>query len=71
MNKSLIDLRIGKVAKVVSINIKDQRVKQHLLDIGLTVGCKVIMKKRAPSGDPVVIENSIGWKPKLWKIYII
>lgn len=53
---NLFDLKIGQSAKVLEINIKEPDLKIHLLEMGLTPGTKVIIKKLSPFGEPVVIE---------------
>ena len=52
---SLSELKIGQTAVVKSINIANKDVKRHLLDMGLTKGTSVTMKKIAPMGDPIDI----------------
>lgn len=52
---SLSELKIGQTAVVKSINIANKNVKRHLLDMGLTKGTKVSIKKIAPMGDPIDI----------------
>lgn len=52
---SLSELKIGQTAVVNSINIKNKDVKRHLLDMGLTKGTRVSIKKIAPMGDPIDI----------------
>lgn len=52
---SLSELKIGQTAVVRSINITNKNVKRHLLDMGLTKGTKVSIKKIAPMGDPIDI----------------
>ena len=37
------------------INIANKDVKRHLLDMGLTKGTNVTIKKIAPMGDPIDI----------------
>ena len=49
-------LNLGQEATITSINIKDKKIKRHLLDMGLTCGTKIKIKKIAPTGDPMVIE---------------
>lgn len=51
----LSELKIGQTAVVKSINITNKNVKRHLLDMGLTKGTKVSIKKIAPMGDPIDI----------------
>ena len=48
-------LNLGQEAIITSINIKDKKIKHHLLDMGLTCGTKIRIKKMAPTGDPIDI----------------
>ena len=52
----LSELKVGQVAKVISLDVKNKETKRHLLDMGLTRGVKVKVKKKAPMGDPIDIE---------------
>lgn len=52
---ALSELKIGQTAVVKSINITNKDVKRHLLDMGLTKGTNVSIKKIAPMGDPIDI----------------
>ncbi len=54
-NCSLSELKIGQTAVVKSINIVNKDIKRHLLDMGLTKGTNVTIKKIAPMGDPIDI----------------
>ena len=54
-NCSLSELKIGQTAVVKSINIVNKDVKRHLLDMELTKGTNVTIKKIAPMGDPIDI----------------
>lgn len=51
----LSNLKIGQKAKIISINVNDKAIKRHLLDMGLTRGTIVQIKKIAPMGDPIDI----------------
>lgn len=53
---NLSELRIGQSAIVIKINLVDKKIKRHLLDMGLTIGVKVRVKKIPPIGDPIDIE---------------
>lgn len=53
---SLADLKIGQAAVVKRLNVKDKKVRRHLLDMGITRDVKVKIKKIAPMGDPISIE---------------
>lgn len=52
----LSDLKIGQRAKVLGIHMDKPDVRRHLLDMGITKGTEVLIKKVAPMGDPVDIE---------------
>lgn len=54
--KTLSQLKVGQKAIVKKLNIDDRAVKRHLLDMGLTRGVKVEIKKVAPMGDPIDIK---------------
>ena len=53
---NLSDLKVGQEAKVLKLDVKNKEIRRHLLDMGLTRGVKVRIKKIAPLGDPVDIE---------------
>lgn len=55
-NCTLGDLKIGQKAKVVSLNFSNKEIKRHLLDMGVTRGVQVEIKKIPPMGDPIDIE---------------
>ncbi len=52
----LVDLQKGQVAKVLGLHNDNPSVKRRLLDMGITTGVEVKVKKFAPLGDPVDIE---------------
>lgn len=52
----LDQLKVGQIAKVTRINIQNKEVRRHLLDMGVTRGVKIKVKKIAPMGDPIDIE---------------
>ena len=52
----LSEMKVGQKAKVVSLNIKNKEIRRHLLDMGLTRGVEIKIKKIAPMGDPIDIE---------------
>ena len=56
MIKTLDKLKVGQKCQVVSIDIKDKQRKRHLLDMGVTRGVNIKIKRIAPMGDPVSIE---------------
>jgi len=54
--KTLSQLKVGQKAIVKKLNIDDRAIKRHLLDMGLTRGVEVEVKKIAPMGDPIDIK---------------
>ncbi len=52
----LSDLKIGQRAKVLGLHLDKPEVRRHLLDMGITKGTEILIKKIAPMGDPVDIE---------------
>jgi Fe2+ transport system protein FeoA len=49
-------LAIGKKAKIINIDSAgDQRIKRRLRDMGIIKGEIVLLKKKAPLGDPLEI----------------
>lgn len=53
---TLADLKLGQCAKVKKLNIPNKPIKKHLLDMGVTRGVEVTVKKIAPMGDPIDIQ---------------
>ena len=51
----LSELNPGEEAEVVKLEIEDRKLKRHLLDMGLTRGVVVGIKKKSPMGDPIDI----------------
>ena len=56
MIKTLDKLKVGQRCQVVSIDITDKQRKRHLLDMGVTRGTTIKIKRIAPMGDPISIE---------------
>ena len=52
----LSDLKVGQIGKVIEIKINEPEIKRHLLDMGITKGTKILIKKISPMGNPVDIE---------------
>ncbi|MCI8273504.1 MAG: ferrous iron transport protein A [Clostridia bacterium] len=52
---NLSDLKVGQKAKVIKINEDNRVVRRHLLDMGITRGVEIMIKKIAPMGDPIDI----------------
>lgn len=53
---NLSELKIGQKAKIINLKISDRAVRRHLLDLGITRGTTVEIKKIAPMGDPIDIK---------------
>ena len=52
--KSLRDVKIGETAKVVKLH-GEGAVKRRIMDMGLTRGVEVFVRKVAPLGDPLEV----------------
>lgn len=52
----LSDLKKGQVGKVIGLHNENKALRRRLLDMGITNGVEVKVKKFAPLGDPVDIE---------------
>lgn len=50
--KTLRDVKVGETVKVVKLH-GDGAVKRRIMDMGLTKGTEVFVRKVAPLGDPV------------------
>lgn len=53
---SLSNLKKGQKGKVLSLDIQDRHMRRKLLDMGITEGVRIKIKKIAPLGDPIDIE---------------
>lgn len=51
----LSDLKVGQKAKVLKLNEENKAIRRHLLDMGITRGVEITIKKIAPMGDPIDI----------------
>ena len=52
MEKTLDRFEIGDVGTVKRVSAEGQ-IKRRLFDMGITPGAEVMMRKRAPLGDPI------------------
>lgn len=52
--KTLRDVKIGESAKVKSLS-GEGPVRKRLMDMGITPGAQIVVRKVAPLGDPVEI----------------
>lgn len=62
---TLKELRPGQSARVVRIHAQGA-LKRRIMDMGITKGCEVLLRKVAPLGDPVEI-NLRGYELTLRK----
>ena len=53
---NLSELKIGQKAIVKNLNFENKEIRRHLLDMGVTRGAYVKIKKVAPMGEPIDIE---------------
>ena len=52
--KTLRDVKVGETAKVVKLH-GEGAVKRRIMDMGITKGVEVYVRKVAPLGDPIEI----------------
>ena len=51
---TLKDAEVGSTVKVVKLH-GEGALKKHLMDMGITKGCQIYIRKVAPLGDPIEI----------------
>ena len=52
--KTLRDADVGSTVTVVKLH-GEGALKRHIMDMGITKGCRIYVRKVAPLGDPVEI----------------
>ena len=52
--KTLKNVNVGETAKVVKIN-GEGKVKRRIMDMGITKGVEIYVRKVAPLGDPIEV----------------
>ena len=52
--KTLKDAKVGETVKVVKLT-GEGAVKRHIMDMGITKGVDIYIRKVAPLGDPVEV----------------
>ena len=52
--KTLRDVKVGETAKVVKLH-GEGAVKRRIIDMGITKGVEVYVRKLAPLGDPIEV----------------
>lgn len=65
MQKTVDKLKPGERSRVVSLGSAGA-VRRHIIDMGITPGAVIIMRKTAPMGDPIEI-NVRGYELSLRK----
>ena len=63
--KTLRDVKVGDTVKVVKLH-GEGAVKRRIMDMGITKGVEVYVRKLAPLGDPVEV-NVRGYELSLRK----
>lgn len=63
--KTLSDIRVGETAKVIRLH-GEGAVKRRIMDMGITKGVEVFVRKVAPLGDPFEV-NVRGYELSLRK----
>lgn len=56
MKKTINELKIGEVAKIIGVSGVNSALRRRLLDMGLTANTPVEIIRFAPFGDPVEIK---------------
>ena len=67
--KTLRDAKIGETVKVVKLH-GEGAVKRRIMDMGITKGVEVFVRKVAPLGDPVEV-NVRGYELSLRKLFVV
>ena len=53
---NLSELEVGQRAKVLKLTEENKAIRRHLLDMGITRGVEITIKKVAPMGDPIDLQ---------------
>lgn len=53
---NLSELEVGQKAKVLKLTEENKAIRRHLLDMGITRGVEITIKKVAPMGDPIDLQ---------------
>ena len=64
--KTLSDIKVGESIKVVKLH-GEGATKRRIMDMGITKGVEVFVRKVAPLGDPIEV-NVRGYELSLRKI---
>lgn len=52
MERKLSEFSVGEVGVVKNVNA-EKRIKRRLFDMGVTPGTEILLRKKAPLGDPL------------------
>ena len=52
----LSELKVGQSGKVLRLNEENRTIRRHLLDMGITKGVLITIKKVGPMGEPIDIQ---------------
>ena len=64
--RTLREAQVGETVVVKKLNAEDSALKRRVMDMGLTKGSKLYIRKVAPLGDPVEI-TVLGYELSLRK----
>lgn len=53
---NLSELIVGQTARVINLKEDNKAIRRHLLDMGITRGVEIKIKKVAPMGDPIDLQ---------------
>ena len=54
MQKLLSEFVVGESGKILSVD-GEKRIRRRLFDMGVTPGTEILLRKKAPLGDPIEI----------------
>ena len=54
MNKFLSEFSIGETGKVTAVS-GEGKIRRRLFDMGVTPGAEILLRKKAPLGDPLEV----------------
>lgn len=64
--RTLKDVKIGQIVKVIKLE-GEGAIKRRIMDMGITKGVEVYVRKVAPFGDPIEV-NLRGYELSLRKV---
>ena len=54
MNKFLSEFSIGETGRVTAVS-GEGKIRRRLFDMGVTPGAEILLRKKAPLGDPIEV----------------